>query len=99
LIHDFAGCSAAEVVGAVGMGLADLMPPRPRDTPDGPGGYAPLPVAWRSTKNLLAEAAHEGLVLVLALEAHWRGEDLSLADEDRVFEAVRRLRRFAYDTR
>jgi hypothetical protein len=98
LIHDFAGCSASEVVGAVGMELADLMGPRRADTPDGPGGHGPGPPAWR-TKNLLAEAAHEALIVAIAMESQWRGEDLSLEDEDRVFEAVQRLRRFAYDTR
>jgi hypothetical protein len=94
LIHCHAGCTPGEVVSAIGMTLADLMPPRPRDTVNGPGGYAPLPMGWR-TQNLLAMGQHEALVVVLALEREWRGEDLSLEDEDRVFEAARRLREFA----
>lgn len=79
---------------ALGIPLSELFPPSPRDTPEGPGGRGPY---IRNTRDLLAAARHEALIVVLALEAHWRGEDLSLEDEDRVFEAVRRLRRFAYD--
>jgi hypothetical protein len=99
LINCFAGCPPAEVVQAVGMELADLMPPRPRDTPDAPGGYPPLPVAWRQQQNLLAETAHEALVVVIGLEREWSGADLSLEDQDRLLEAAQRLRKFAYDAR
>ena len=34
LLHCFAGCGVAEVVGAIGIEMADLYPPRPTEYPD-----------------------------------------------------------------
>jgi hypothetical protein len=95
LAHCF-GCDAngQKVAEALGIPLSDLFPPRPHDTPDGPGGRGPY---TRDTRNLLAAVAHEALIIAVAMEAEWRGEEHSLEDEDRVFEAVRRLREIACD--
>jgi hypothetical protein len=95
LAHCF-GCGAngQQVAEALGIPLSDLFPQRLRDTPDGPGGRRAR--HWpRQHRNVLAAAAHEAMVLVVAMEAQRQGRELSLEDEDRVFEAVRRLREFA----
>ena len=73
----------------------DLMPPRPRDTETGPGGSPPFQLPWPPVRDLLRTAAHEALIVVVAMEAEWRGDDVSLEDWDRVLAAVKRLRAFA----
>lgn len=91
LAHCF-GCGAngQQVAEALGIPLSDLFPPRPHDTR--PGGRGPY---TGNTRNLLAAVAHEALIVAIAMEDVWRGEDLSLADKDRVYAAVRRLREIA----
>lgn len=93
LAHCF-GCGAngQQVAEALGIPLSDLFPPRPRDTPDGPGGRGPY---TRNTRDLLAAARHEALIVVVAMEAWRQGQELSLEDEHRVLEAARRLLEFA----
>ena len=94
LMHCF-GCGAngQQVAEALGIPLSDLFPPRPHDTPDGPGRRGPY---TGNTRNLLAAAVHEALIVVIAMEDVWRrGEKRSLEDEDRIVKAVKRLREFA----
>lgn len=95
LIHDFGGCSPDQVVEAIGMSLADLMPPRPRDTCNGPGGHSSVPVLKSNPYDVIRAAAHEAIIIAISIESDWRGENLSLEDWDRVMVAVRRLRAFA----
>lgn len=41
---------------------------------------------------MLASAGHEALIVAAHMEAEWRGDDISSADQDRVILAVQRLR-------
>jgi hypothetical protein len=96
LVNCLAGCSFDSVVSAVGMEPYQLMPPRPRDTPDGPGGYPPLrqpsPVAHLS--ELLR---HDALVVsiaidrMIALEALEDAHDLSTEDLAVASDAAHRI--------
>lgn len=87
------GCGAdgQDVAEAAGIPIAHFFPPR--DTPDWgrAGGSLPRP----PPQDLLAAAAHEALIVAMATETQWRGEDLSLEEEDRLMLAVLRLREFA----
>lgn len=59
LAYCFAGCGAADVVGAVGLDLADLFPPRPEPYPRSRRGSrrtAP-PIPARHALELMAEDA------------------------------------------
>lgn len=60
LMHCFAGCSAADVLSALGLQLADLFPERlAPDTPDG----------RRAAKRALREASWGAAVIILDIEA------------------------------
>lgn len=98
LMHCF-GCGAngQEVCEALGIPVHSIMPPRPRDGPDGPGGSRGVAYPWWRQRNLLSTAAHEALIVALYMESHWRGEDTSYEDEDRVMLAVQRLREFWHE--
>jgi len=90
LMHCFGCCAnGVQVAEALGIPVSDLFPPHPHDTPGRRGPYT------GNTRNVLAAAAHEALIVVIAMEDVWRGEDLSPSDKDRVFEAVLRLRELA----
>lgn len=90
LIHCFAGCSANSVVSSVGMCLADLMPPCPRDTPDGPGGLSSLRTSWH-VNHLPGALRHEALILSLFIGAVKRADDFLLDDLDRADLAAQRI--------
>lgn len=90
LIHCFAGCPPDVVVSAVGLILADLMPPRPRDTPNGPGGLPGLRHPWWA-EDLRGALRHEALLLTLLIERVQRAEDYLLEDLDRAVLASQRL--------
>lgn len=80
-----AGCSASEVVGAVGLGLEDLFPPRdPR-----PGHGAPRERRPFSAADLIDLAAFEaGVVCTVVADLMAGRRD---ADVDRLIEAASRL--------
>lgn len=61
LLHCFAGCSVAEVIGAIGMELSDLFPPK--DSASGPVRN-PFPAT-----DALRAIAFESLVVVAAAKA------------------------------
>ena len=86
------GGNGQQVAEALGIPVSELFPPRPHDTPDGPGGRGPY---TRNTRDLLAAARREALIVVLAMEDQRQGRELSLEDEHRVLEAARRLLEFA----
>jgi hypothetical protein len=88
LVHDFAGCGAADVVAAVGLCLADLFPERLADH---------LPATrdrrhWHAAREALRAVDHDVLLVAIAAEAVAAGEVLSAEDRDLLTEAARHLR-------
>ncbi len=80
LIHCFAGCSAAEIVAAVGLNLSDLFPPRdPRER----AIYA----RERFTKGTLKDLQFELSVAMIILGDLASGKPLKPADADRAQRA------------
>jgi len=87
LIHCFAGCTVHGVVGALGLELADLFPPRPVDTADvGKPVRRPFPAA-----AILRAIAFEARIVALAGAAIIAHEPFSQFDKDRLLLAVRRI--------
>lgn len=87
LIHCFAGCTVHEVVGAVGLELSDLFPPRPVVSGDvAKPARRPFPAA-----DILRSIAFEALVVGCAASAMLAGEPFSQTDRDRLFLAVSRI--------
>lgn len=87
LLHCFGGCTVAEVVGAAGLELVDLFPPREHQP--GTGGKPSrlkLPAA-QALEILTREAL---TVYVVASDLH-RQRSVSEADFDRLGVAVRRV--------
>lgn len=87
LVKCFPGCSAAEVVAAVGLSLADLFP---QDTASSAPHRRRDPRAW-APMDALRCLSREGHVILLAGEALHRGEVLGDADRARLVLAVGRL--------
>lgn len=90
LAHCFAGCAIVDVLGAVGLTLADLFPARIRD--DSPEGRRELREAarqaqWRAALGVLAV---EATVVSIAAYDVLRGR-VSDADAHRVALAVERI--------
>ncbi len=74
LVHCFAGCSAHEVVGAVGLEITDLFPPRPDH--DKPG--KPVRQAF-SAADAIRCLSFEGMLLAVSgramLSGKWTEEE------------------------
>lgn len=83
LINCFAGCMVEDVVGAVGLTLSDLMPPKPLD-------HA-VKRAPFSARTALEALAYQASIVAVAASDMSRGRDLSLADKDRLFEIAGRI--------
>lgn len=85
LLHCFAGCEVADVCGAIGINMSDLMPEQNRFTGSRTQSVRP------DKRQALDVAAHEVVVAVLILE------DSQIIDAhlDRAIEAARRLREAA----
>jgi hypothetical protein len=83
LIKCWAGCSAEAIVGAVGLELKDLFPPR-FDYQATSKGKHPRYSASEVVKTLMTEAA----IVVLGYRALQRGEALNLHDQARVELAI-----------
>ncbi|MBW8075774.1 MULTISPECIES: hypothetical protein [Metallibacterium] len=92
LLHCFAGCSTADVLGAAGLTLADVMPERLRD--DSPEGRRAARERFRLASVTAAAGiiAREAQIVLIAASDTLRGEDLSPADVARLIEAVERIR-------
>jgi len=75
LLKCWAGCSAAEITGAVGLELRDLFV---GDTP-------------RSTQPSRAARQFEAMIITVAVEQIRLGKQLSAADQERLELAKRRL--------
>lgn len=87
LIHCFAGCAAHDVVGAVGLLVSDLFPPRPIDPAFvGKPERRPFPAA-----DILRAIGFEALVVACAASAMLAGEPFTHADRDRLMRAVGRI--------
>jgi len=87
LIHCFAGCSAYEVVSAVGLELDALFP----ESVDPVKGGRPLSRPFPAT-HILKCLAFESLVNLFCAEAMARGETLEQRDRDRLLQSAARFR-------
>lgn len=87
LLHCFGGCSADAVVGALGLDMTDLFPPRD-NTPG--GGKTRERRPWRAA-DLLRLAAHESTTALLVAADLAAGREVSDADRKRLVEATARL--------
>jgi hypothetical protein len=90
LLHCFAGCSATDVLEAVGLGLRDLFP-----EPLCHAGDGVRPNHWHAAREGLRLLAREALLVVVAAENLATGIALADADRDRLFVAADRIRRAA----
>jgi len=88
LLHCFAGCSVGEVVGAVGLELSDLFPPRL--TPPGPGKAHRERRAF-SADDALHALEIEGRLIHLAACEVAAGKPLNATDRARLGLAVERI--------
>ncbi|WP_341678384.1 hypothetical protein [Niveibacterium sp. SC-1] len=86
LLHDFAGCSADEVVGAIGLALADLMPPRPLAVDRMPGERRPFPAL-----DVLRALSFECQVVLMVAADVSEGRPLAARDRDRLGAAIGRI--------
>lgn len=85
LLHCFGGCSVSDVVGAIGMDLTDLFPPK--DT------YVPAPqnkVRFFAT-DLLRVIALEAAIVSVAAYDMAKGKTLPKVDLDRLQLAYERI--------
>lgn len=84
LLHCFGqGCSAAEIVAAVGLEITDLFPPRQHH---GKPDRRPFPAA-----DVLRALAFEALVVSAAAAALLAGEPFGAADRERLVLAAARI--------
>lgn len=83
LVHCFAGCSVHDVVGAVGIDISDLFPPRQHH-----GKRERRPFA---TADILRCIAFEALVVAAAGAALLSGHPFSATDRERLMAAVSRI--------
>jgi hypothetical protein len=86
LIHCFAGCTPAEVVGAMGLELHDLFPPR--ETPPGAPKRTPRLLTAGQALELLA---NEALFIAVALTNYLNGITLTTMDTERLRLAAGRI--------
>lgn len=87
LLKCWAGCTAAEVVSAVGLDMSDLFPPRQGDQAHaGKPERRPFPAT-----DILRAIGFEALVVACAASAMAAGESLALADRERLRLAVSRI--------
>jgi len=85
LLHDFAGCSALEILDAVGLDWSALHPPREIHTPHRRKA-APIPYA-----DALRCIGGESWVVLVAAANIERGDTLSNTDLQRLTTAVHRI--------
>ena len=87
LIHCFSGCTASEILEAVGLSFDDLYPSTYPDTP-----YKPLRKFFDANSALQLLQFESSFILEYAKAIH-RGEALESYDLDRLFKAVERIQR------
>lgn len=86
LIRCFAECPADAIVGAVGLELSDLFPPRPVEH------ARPMRRPFNSN-DVLRAAAFEALVASVAASNVAQGKTLTQVDRERLVTAAARLQR------
>lgn len=86
LIHDFAGCSTADVLAAVGLEFSDLYPERLPADPHAKPERRPFPAA-----DVLRALRHESLVVACAAGSLQRGVILGVDDLERLALAQQRI--------
>lgn len=84
LVHCFAGCSVHEVLGAIGLDMAALFPPR--EIQHGKPERRPFPAA-----DVLRAIGFEALVVCAAAAAMMTGEAFTQVDRDRLILATERI--------
>jgi hypothetical protein len=85
LLHDFGGCSVPEILGALGMDVAELFPERPEH-------HRPASARRRvPAADALRAVAFEGLVVLAAARTLAAGQSLLRTDRERLLQAVGRL--------
>lgn len=85
LLHCFAGCSAEEVLGAVGMEFSDLMPERL------PGEHKPVRHAFSAWDALKALAFECTFIQLCAIRLA-KSQPLAVSDLERLHVAARRIK-------
>lgn len=85
LLHCFAGCSVPEIAGAMGVDLAELFPPKPKDEHG-----KPMRNPWFGM-DVLKCVAQEALIVAIAAQGIHDGRALSAEDLARVHLANKRL--------
>lgn len=85
LVHCFAGCEIGQVVGAIGLGLADLFPPKSASDQFS-GERRPFPAA-----DVLAAIADETMLVATAAANLAQGVELTQADRERLLIAAERI--------
>ncbi len=86
LLKCHAGCDVGAIVGAVGLDLSDLFPPKTDDDKRAPRVRKP----W-SARDVVASMKHEAAVGALLLSNLHRGVVLSKTDKERAGLAAQRL--------
>lgn len=86
LVHCFAGCDVHQIVGAVGLQITDLFPPR-ETSHHYPRERRPFPAA-----DVLRAIGFEVLVVMTAGAALLDGKPFNQADRERLALAVGRIR-------
>lgn len=87
LVHCFAGCSAAEIIGAVGIEFDALFPPRPA-VDYLPQVRRPYPAA-----DVLEALREETLIVLLSSSILRQGGCLNPTDHERLIVATERIER------
>ncbi len=85
LVHCFAGCDVESILGAIGMDLSDLFPPKPNDQQFVRGERRPFPAA-----DILKALAFESTIVLLAAN-DVRNGFLRGCDLDRLSLAIGRI--------
>ena len=88
LIHDFGGCSAADILAAVGLTLADLFPEPLRLN----GSKPTRPNHWHAAREALKTLHREVLIVAIAAENIAAGVALDAQDRTLVVEAAAKIR-------
>jgi hypothetical protein len=88
LVHCHAECMPEDVVGAVGLTLADLMPEKPIQDAVKRSPF--------SARTALEALSYQANIVAVAASMMSQGETLSLKDKDRLFEIAGNIAR-AYE--
>lgn len=88
LLHDFAGCLAADIIASIGLEFGDLFPARHVGDKRSPI----RPNHWHAAREALRVLATESLIVAIAGENIANGIALSDDDRDRVLLAANRIR-------